>query len=179
METTVAILQVAVAWVFFANKVLVLVGRRSGWAVGVLGAALALVYFYLLDLFLFTVLELGLIVLMLYGFAAHGGSRSRFELVARVAITLAMTAMVWFVFTGVMTVVEFMSALLMLWGTYLLASGSLAWGWGLSVVAHALAGVIGWSKNQLTFADFQVASSIVALIGVAINWRTERSYYVS
>ncbi len=171
MESIVYLLQVAVAWVFFANKVLVLVGRRSGWAVGVIGAALALVYFYLLDLRLLTVLEVGLVLLMSYGYVAHSDPSPRFQVIVRVAITLTMVTLAGFVFTGVMTAVEFTSAVLMLWGTYLLTSGQLRLGWALSAVAHALAGVVGWDKGQGTFADFQIASSIVAAIGVAINWR--------
>lgn len=163
--TLVATLEIAVALLFFTNKIVLLIGKRTGWLVGVIAATLSVVYFFLLDLYIFTVLEIGLFVLMGYGYLKGKRTSAREELLVRVALTCVMGALIYFVFTGIMTVVEFFGAALMLWGTYLLTHDFVRWGWAIYGVSHCLAAAVGYWKLQPFFADFQIASAIVGVVG--------------
>ena len=158
-------LQIAVALIFFVNKVLVLVGRKSGWLVGAVAATLGLFYFYLIGLYIYTALEVCLIVLMSYAFLEKSERSARVETALRMGTTVMMIAIALFAFSGSLTAVELISCTGLLWGTYLMTSGSLTTGWALCGVAHVFASYLGYGRGQVVFADFQVASSIVSLIG--------------
>lgn len=159
-------LQVAVSVIFFANKTLVLVGRKSGWLVGAIAATLATVYFFRIQLYVYTVLELGLIILMGYGFWCHQHKNPRVESFIHWVVALVMLAMTCFVFSGLMTVIEFASSVGLLVGTFFLTHDKLWLGWFLYTVAHGLAAILGYHKGQPFFADFQVASAIVSFVGL-------------
>lgn len=162
-------LQVSVSVIFFANKVFVLVGKKVGWALGAFAALLALVYFFLINLKVFTVLEAGLIVLMLYGLIMGGQKSPRVEWWIRGTTTIAMLVMAGFSATGKLTLAELLASAGMLWGTYFLASCAKRTGWALYVAAHTFSAMVGYGHDQHFFGDFQVASAIVALVGVVVS----------
>ena len=159
-------LQIAVSVIFFTNKTLVLADKKSGWLVGVVAATLATFYFFRIELYIYTVLELGLIVLMGYGFLWAGQKKPLTEMVINWTTAIAMLVMTIFVFTGLMTAVEFGSSVALLLGTYFLTHNQISWGWSLYALAHGLAAYLGYHKDQQIFADFQVASGIVSLVGL-------------
>lgn len=163
---TVLLLQILVSLIFFANKVLVLVGKRSGWLTGVVAAALAAVYFFLINLHVYVVLEVGLIVTMGYGFLKKGKPNPRVTVCLRWFLVVIMAAQTLFVFQGAITLVEFVSSVLMLLGTYYLTHDAVRLGWACYVAAHLFAAYLGFCKDQVFFADFQIASAIVALVGM-------------
>lgn len=158
-------LEISVSIVFFANKVFILAGKKVGWLVGVIAATLALIYFWQIELYVFTVLEFGLIVLMGYGFVKKGKVNQRVELGLNVFLATIMLAMTVFTFANLMTVTEFIAAICMLLGTYLLTHQMIRFGWLIYGLAHVLAAVVGFSKQQTMFVDFQLASAIVAMVG--------------
>lgn len=159
-------LQVAVSVIFFINKTLVLVGKKSGWMVGVVAAILATFYFFRIELYIYTVLELGLIILMGYGFLWVGQKKPLTEMVINWTTAIVMLAMTVFVFSGLMTAIEFGSSIALLLGTYFLTHDQISWGWSLYALAHGMAAYLGYHKDQQIFADFQVASCIVSLVGL-------------
>ncbi len=160
------ILQIAVAIIFFTNKVLVLAGRKSGWLVGALAALIAIFYFYRIGLYVYTALEVGLIILMVYGFMKKDEKKPRVETMIRLVTVLVMLALAIFAFSGVITVVEFASSIGLLMGTYFLTHNKIRLGWIFYALAHSLASILGYSKGQQIFADFQVASAIVSYIAI-------------
>lgn len=164
-------LQVFVSVVFFANKVLVLAGKKSGWLVGMIAASVAMIYFYLIQLYVFTTLEVGLVILMGYGFFAGKEKKLGVERLLHLTIAIVMLILTWFVFSGMLTALEFLSSVGMLWGTYLLTHRYPILGWGTYGLAHFIATVIGYQTEQWFFADFQLASAVVSVVGVMISAR--------
>jgi hypothetical protein len=158
-------LQIAVALIFFANKILILCGKKSGWLVGAFAAVLAIFYFYYIELYIYTVGEAALIVLMFYGFFKDETSRPTVEVAVQVVTAGVMLVLTWFAFNGYITIVELASALLALTGAWLIASGSVRIGWAFGATSHMLAAHLGYYKEQTFFADFQIASAVVSGIG--------------
>jgi hypothetical protein len=163
----VGTLQVLVSLIFFANKVCVLVERkRVGWFLGAIAAALAIFYFYLIGLYVFTALEFGLIVLMGYGVVKKAEKNPAVETRIRLVTIGVMLVLAYFAWTGLITIVELGSSLGLLLGTFFLTHSKPTTGWLLYVVGHSLAAYLGYYKEQQLFADFQVASAIVSIVGV-------------
>jgi len=159
-------LQIAVALIFFANKVFVLAGKKSGWLLGAVAASLGVVYFFLVPLYVFTVLEIGLIFLMGYAFVAKE-KNPKMEKAINAVIVIVMVTLTVFVFKGMMTVIEFLASTGLLFGTYFLTHKKIQLGWGFYILAHSLAAIVGYGAKQSFFADFQIASAIVSIAGVA------------
>ena len=158
-------LQVLVSLIFFVNKLFLLSERKLGWLLGAVAATLAILYFYLIGLPIYTVLEASLVILMAYGFLKKETENPRVEFVIRLVVIVAMFLLAIFAFNGLITIIELPSALSMLWGTYLLTHNKMRRGWIFYGVAHLLAAILGYQKEQLFFADFQVASAIVCFVG--------------
>lgn len=169
METIVFVLQVIVALAFFLQKVLVLIDKKSGWLIGTLSAVTGVAYFYLIGLYCFAVLEIGLVVLMAYGFFIKK-KNPKVEKVINITIILVMTALVFWAFAGIMTIAEFVSSVGLIFGTYWLTHNKARLGWLAYATAHVLAAVVGYNASQVFFADIQIASAIVTLTGA---WKTK------
>jgi hypothetical protein len=165
----IQLLQISVSILFFGNKVFVLLGKRTGWLLGALAATLAFFYFYQLKLYVYTTLEAGLVILMLYGFFPKRSKKIEFWI--RVLIGTIMLGIGYYAFSGYITIIEFLSSIILLWGTYLLANKKLILGWSAYIVAHGFATILGCEVGQIIFAVFQLASVIVAIIGLAISLR--------
>lgn len=159
-------LEVLVALVFFANKLGVLIEKRSGWLIGVIAAVISIVYFFLLNLAIFTVLEVGLVILMGYGYWRKQDVDVRVEWLIRIAIMVVMAFLTYFVFRGFLTIMEFVGSVLMLWGTYFLTHGKMWWGWVIYGASHVFAAIVGYGAAQPFFAHFQIASAMVAVAGI-------------
>ena len=164
----IEIISILVSLIFFVNKILLLIGKkleRLGWLMGSIAAVLAVIYFFLLELYIFTVLEFGLIILMGYGFFVKEIKNPTTEKLIHLFILVVMTVLVFFAFTGMMTIYEFVGAVLMLLGTYFLTHNIYALGWLLYGVSHLFAAYVTNQKGQQFFADFQIASAAVSSIG--------------
>ena len=162
----IPILEIAVGVIFFANKVFVLAGKRLGWFVGAVAAILAFFYFLLIGLYIYMILEVGLVVLMGYGFLYQGSRRNKkVERLLHYTIAIIMMTLTYFVFSGLMTVIEFAGSITMLSGTYYLTHDKMRLGWAIYGVSHIFVIILAYHVNQLFFAHFQIASAIVALVG--------------
>ena len=159
-------LQISVSLILFSNKILVLIGKKTGWLLGAIGCTLAIAYLYLIELYVFTTLEFGLVSLMLYGFLARNSKNTRVENLIRIVTILAMLAMTYFAFAGMMTIYELLSSAGLLFGTYFLTHNKVALGWTLYCIGHLVTAYLGYNKNQNFFADFQLASALVSIVGV-------------
>ncbi len=162
----VQFLQISVSVILFTNKIFVLIGRKTGWLIGAIGCTLAIAYLYLIGLYVFTALEIGLVVLMLYGFFAGEKKNIQTENLIRIVIILAMLAMTYFTFAGMMTIYELISSAGLLFGTYYLTHNKIALGWILYCIGHSVAAYLGYTKHQNFFAFFQIASALVSIAGV-------------
>lgn len=159
-------LQIAVSLIFFVNKVFILVEKKSGWLIGAIAASLAVFYFYLIGLYVYTGLEVGLIILMGYGFFKKERKNPKVEMFIQSVTVLIMFLLTLLAFQGFMTALELVSSLCLVVGTYFLTHNKARAGWIIYAVAHTMAAVLGYSKGQQFFADFQVASVIISIVGV-------------
>jgi branched-subunit amino acid ABC-type transport system permease component len=159
-------LQISISLIFFANKTLVLIDKKTGWLIGAIGAIMGTLYFFLLHLYCFSVLDMGLVILMGYGFIVKSRKNQKVENFIHIVIASAILALGYFAFSGLMTVVEFFSSILLLLGTYFLTHQKTSWGWILYAISHILAAIVGYKVGQMFFADFQIASAIVSIAGL-------------
>ena len=167
----IQLLSISVAIIFFANKIFVLIGKRTGWLLGVIAAILAIFYFYLIELYVYTALEFGLIALMGYGFLVKNHKSKLIENFIYSVITLVMLTLTYFIFSGAMTVYEFVSSVGLLFGTYFLTHEKTKFGWACYSLRHLISVYIMYDKDQQFFADFQLASAVVAMVGVIISFK--------
>lgn len=159
-------LQIGVSIMFFTYKVMILVGRKTGWLLGAVAAACAIYYFYLIELYVYVALEFGLIALMTYGFMKSDEQKPEVEIIIRGVTMLSMLVMSILAFQGVITIVELASSLGLLVGTFLLTHGRPTSGWLCYAIAHFLAAYLGYAKDQQFFADLQLGSGIVSVVGM-------------
>ena len=159
-------LQVVVSITYFAQKIFILYGKKSGWLVGVVAALLAIVYYQRIGLHIYVVLNIGMSVLMAYGFFKKADKKPMVELAIRLVTLVVMGYMTFHVFRGTMTIVELISSAVLLFGTYLLTHDYMKSGWGLFFVGHAFAVPLGYEKMQYIFMWFQVASAIASVVGM-------------
>lgn len=159
------VLQISVSVILFTNKVYILQGKKVAWLIGMIGTILAMAYLYIIHLYVFTVLEIGLIVLMAYGFFQKEEKNLTVEKFINIIIILSAVAMAWFVFTGIMTIFELVGSMGLLIGTYCLTHNKQKIGWLCYLVAHLFTAHLGYDRHQYFFADFQIASAIISFIG--------------
>ena len=181
IQESIQILAIVVAIIFFVNKVLVLLEQKSGWLVGMVGAILATAYLYLIGLYIFSVLEMGLIVLMGYGFFAKDHKNKLIEQCIRGVTVAATLISAYFVFAGMTTVYEIIGSIGMLVGTYLLTHENKKLGWFLYAIAHGITAYLCYGKSVslhndshttaaiIFFADLQIASALIACVGLCIK----------
>ncbi len=165
----VFILQILVSVLFFVNKVLWLIGKKTGWLLGAIAAAIAVFYFYLVGLYVFTVFEIGLIGLMLYGLFAGNKKNQTVENLINISTVLIMSALAYFAFSGLLTIYELISSTGLLFGTYLLSHEKFRFGWIVHFFAHMVASYMAYLKGQDIYALFQFASVFVAAAGISLN----------
>jgi len=163
--TVIFVLQVIMSVAFFAQKVFILIDKKSGWLVGALSALIGTVYFYSVHMYCFATLECGLTILMFYGYFTKETKNSTVERIINIVTASCITALAYWAFAGVMTVAEFVSSLSSMAGVYWLTHRKLKLGWLSLGISRILAAVVGYHANQWFFADFQLASTIVALAG--------------
>ena len=166
-------LEISVALIFFINKLLVLVKIKSGWLVGAIGAILATLYLYLLGLYVYTILEIGLIVLMAYGFFVKEKNPT-IEKSINMLIFIILLIFTYFAIHGDLVIAQFISSVGMLLGTYFLIHKKPVLGWIGYLVGHSICAYLGYQKHQTFFADFQIASALVSIIALALNEKTKR-----
>ena len=167
----VQFLQFSVSVIFFFNKILVVIGtkesklRRIGWLLGVIGASLAVAYFLLLNLYVFTVLEFGLIGLMGYGYLAKENKNPRVEKLINLLILVVMVALTYFVSVGRLTLLELGGSVGLLFGTYYLTHSKPRLGWIFYSFGHGCTIYVACHKTQWVFAFFQSLSVLVSIYG--------------
>ncbi len=164
IQNAVQTLAVVVAIIFFSNKVLVLIGYKIGWFLGMTGALLATVYLYLLGFYAYAILEIGLIFLMGARYFTDGNVVIE-KWIRWVVISSTILAGIY-AFTGVITIWEIIASLSMLAGTYCISNKLYKrLGWFLYFITHGITAWLSYQKNQQFFGDLQIASAIIAFIG--------------
>jgi hypothetical protein len=167
--TLVQFLEIVISLLLFSNKILVLIDKKSGWAIGAIGCFIAMWYLYLLKLYVFTILEIGLIVLMMYGYLAGKEKKDSVEKLIIAFLIIVMASLTYFLFEGSITVYQFIGGTTLIIGTYCLTHGKPITGWILYCIGHLVTAYIGYNTKpipQTFFADFQIASAIVSIVAI-------------
>ncbi len=159
-------LQIAVSVLFFLQKVGVLAGLRLGWLLGMVAAILGVGYFFGASMYVFTALEVGLTILMGQAWYFREKKNEKIENGIRIVTIVTMFILTLFSCAGRLTVFELLSSVGLLGGTYLLSHQKPMAGWLISLVAHSFGAYVGYGHGQMFFADMQVASLLVSLVGV-------------
>ncbi len=159
-------MEIVVAVVFFVNKFFLLVDRKDGWLWGAVGCLLAIVYFYLIHLFVYMVMDVGLVILMTYGYLKKDAKRPMVELTIQITSAVVMIIMAYCAFNGMLTVLELVSAMGMLIGTYLLSHEKVRIGWILYAITGVLAVFVCIEKYQQVLVVFQICQVVFALFAI-------------
>ena len=160
----ILVLEIVISVLFFLNKIYILLGKRTGWLLGTIGSILAITYFFVLGLYVYTVLEFGLIALMVYGIVRNTRNTS-VEWVIRAITILTMAGVGYLAYRGTITLLELVSSIAVLIGTYLLVTKQ-KYGWLLYIVFHLCAIYISLQVHQYIFMLFQILSLPIAIYAI-------------
>src|SRR3989338_8998263 len=100
-------LEISTAIIFLGHKILLVLGKKSGWVMGIIGAIISLYYFYAIGLYLYMILQMGGIVQMAYGLLTQ--KNPKIDGWINVSMIGMMILFLFFVTIGQMTIVEFVS----------------------------------------------------------------------
>lgn len=159
-------LQISVSVLYFINKVLLSLEKKSGWQVGILASSLAIIYFFSLKLYLLMGLEISFLALMVYGFLNH----SR-PIGGKIYVYLIIATSLFFMFLIIKEsrFMEFAISFFFIFALYFLAIKNWNAGWSLMVVAHALMAYYTFEKQQYVFSLMQGLSCFVAVYAIISN----------
>lgn len=167
--TIFQILQVLIGISAFVNKVLLIQRIRVGWLIGALATLLAIYYFLILHFYVYAVVEVGLTILMVYGYFFETHKKQLMEYLINGVTLLFMILICFFTSTGFMSVLELVGAISMIAGAYTFTHERRGFGWGLYLITHLVTAYLCYPKQQQFFGDMQIASALVAGVGL---WQT-------
>ncbi len=149
----------------FLHKVFLLKSdKKIAWVLGIVASVISIAYFYSIDLNIYAGLEVGFIVLMLYGLTKQKTQKVENFIVIFMGIFCLILAYLSFV--GVLTVLELISSITPLMSIYYLAKDKLKIGWILMVITCLITTFVVFEKGQIIFALYQVISLLLALYGL-------------
>ena len=159
----------------FANKLFLLLGKRTGWMLGFLAGIFFVIYFFLIGFNVYAVVQIGFSFLMLYGYFSHRVISKNARIVATILLSLIAIGITFITFKGGLTLLEAISALLASWGTYFLASKNNTKGWSTYLIAHLILIYLTAIKQQYIFALFQALSAVVSILGIMKESKNTRA----
>ena len=152
-----------------ANKILLFLEKKSGWMSGIAIGLISGFYFWAVGLKILAVAEFGFFLVMLYGYIQHTRPSLRKTFLINLVLSILSLFLCYFLFVGVLTVVETVSALTFIWGGYLLAIKHYVFGWFLLLLAHATTATASFYAGQTIFAGLQVISGLVCIYAMLIS----------
>jgi hypothetical protein len=159
-------LQVAVAVLYFINKVLLSLEKKSGWQIGILASCLAIFYFYSLDLYLLVGLEVGFMAILIFGLINHNQEIKYENMLYLVMIFLLI--FLYFVLKN-STLLEFLISLDFILAIFFLAKKKDLVGWIFMLLGHFMMGYFTYTNQQTFFAIMQFLSVFVSLFAIYRN----------
>lgn len=156
-------LEIIVSILYFTNKVLLFLEKKSGWLIGILASALSSVYFLGLKFYIIFLLEIACFLIMVFGWFGKKNSKL-FSYFVYSAITVVMLFLLFNIEeSGPM---EFFTSICFMAAFLLLAENRWHLGWSSLSVAHFLMLFISLGKDQNLFATMQAMSVIVCLLAI-------------
>ncbi|MFA5833643.1 MAG: nicotinamide mononucleotide transporter [Bacteroidota bacterium] len=164
-DFAIHLLEISIVMVFFANKVLILIGKRFAWLFGIIAASLAIIYFSSRGNLPLASLQVGILAAAVYGFLKPT-KKYIFELPIRLIIIAVVIAIAVFVLNGSLELPKSIVSVGILLGNYFLARSNFHIGWLLLGLSNAVTAYFGYLKGHVFFADFQMATAVVAFVGL-------------
>lgn len=152
-----------------ANKILLFLEKKSGWMSGIAIGLISGFYFWAIGLKILAVAEFGFFLVMLYGYLRHTRPSLRTTFWINLVLSILSIFLCYFLFLGLLTVIETISALSFIWGGYLLAIHQKISGWFLLLLAHAATATASFYAEQTIFAGLQVISGLVCIYAMIVS----------
>jgi len=158
-------LQIAVAGLYFINKVLLSLNKKSGWQIGILASILAVFYFFSLKMYLLVGLEVGFMAIQTFGLLNHKEEAKHENLLY---LVMALLLILLFFVLKKSTFLEFIISLDFILAIFFLAKKKSIIGWLIMLFGHFMMAYFTFQNQQHFFAFMQVMSIFVALFAI---WR--------
>lgn len=173
METFIHWLGVVMASILFINKLYILKDKKLGWGIGAIGTLLAIIYLLLLHFRIMAFAEIGLFILMLYGYLKEGTVPAKVESAIIIGIITIGLVITYFTFSGLLQIIEWVGTISMLIGAYGLTHKWKPAGWLFWFICHVCTAYMAYHAKtpQLFFGDIQIASAFVSVVGFTITKR--------
>lgn len=159
----------------FANKVLLFLNKKTGWAIGFLAGLFFVAYFFLIGFTTYAIVQIGFCCLMLYGYFSYKDISVRLRIIAALVLSFIAITVAGMTYEGRLTILEALSAILASWGTYFIASKKDLSGWASYLVAHGILIYLTFIKEQYIFSFFQFASAIVAIGAILKSFHKQKN----
>jgi hypothetical protein len=164
MQTFLFILQAVMSGTLFVNKLLVFKDKKVGWLIGAFGTILATIYLWLIGIRVMAICEIGLLILMIYGYSVRKTPSPRVEWTIRLTTIATALVLTYFTFSGLLKIVECLASVFMIFGAYALTHKRKPMGWFFWLLCHIGSAWVTWNMpDQHIFTDSQLASALVAL----------------
>ncbi len=138
--------------------------KKIAWIIGIIASVISIFYFYLIGLNIYAGLEIGFIVLMLYGLTKRKTQRVENFIIIFMGVFCLFLAYLSFV--GFLTLLELVSSITPLISIYYLAKNKNKTGWIFMVITCLITTFVVFEKGQVIFATYQVISLLLALYGL-------------
>jgi hypothetical protein len=157
-------LQTSVAILYFINKVLLSLGKKAGWQIGIIASTLAIFYFFTLKLYLLAGLEISFLTILVYGLENHNKTPKNSNLLY--VLMSIILVFLYFVLKN-STLMEFIISFDFILAIFFLAKNKWTLGWIVMFVGHLLMAYFTFAKGQTVFATLQALSCFVAIYALA------------
>lgn len=143
------------------NKILLFLEKKSGWLSGMVIGVVSGFYFWLIGLKILAIAEFCFFIVMLHGHLSRIQPSRKIAMVVDFIVSAVSILLAYFLYAGVLTLVEAVSAIAFIWGGNQLVAGRKFVGWLLILLAHLATAVAGYYAGQELFASLQLVSAAV------------------
>jgi hypothetical protein len=159
-------LEIAVASLYFVNKVLLSLDKKAGWQIGLLASITAIFYFFSIKLYLLVGLEVGFFVILIFGLINHdkplkGEKYLYFNMIL-------LLVLLFFILKN-STLIEFFISTAFILAIYFLAKKQWQIGWFCMLIGHVVMCYFTFQKGQYFFPIMQGCSVFVSVFALFKN----------
>jgi len=148
------------------NKILLFIEKKSGWLSGIAIGLISGFYFWIIDLKILSISEAGFFLVMLYGYIRHTHPSLKETLKFNLILSALSLLLCYFLFVGLITFIETISALSFIWGGYFLAINKKTFGWLLFLLAHTTTAFTSFYVEQVIFSILQLISGLICIYAI-------------
>jgi len=164
------IFTVVVSLLSLFNKVFLVLNKRVGWWFGILTGMVAMVYFYIIGLYILTFSEFGFLLVNVYGLTSHKNFNKNLNKKFSFVLSIISAMLLIFFFKNFLTIIEFLSSISFIWGAFFLVDENKKFfGWLMLIFAHIFTCISAFGKGEVLFSFFQILSGTAAFWGLILS----------